>query len=403
MKFVFSDQSFPLSIVKSLFLAGPSPRTRDQFDWRHNAIAYLKSINYDGTVFIPVPEKYFWGADADDASWSYDFQIDWEKKARHLADIILFWIPREIDYLRQDLGMPAFTTNVEYGRDLYSGKIVYGRPNNAVKCRYLDELYNDIKKTPHSTLEATIQEAVDSLGEGALREDGEVYVPLFIWNTEQFQSWYTNLKSVGNRLVSAKLLHHMKFSNNFVFCYTLSVNIWVEAEQRFKSNEFVFSRTDISSVVAYHTNETTKKTKIVLVKEFRSPVNNNKGFVYELPGGSAAKPGVDPKENASHELAEEAGLHITDLNRFKYVGQRQLVATLSTHQSQVYSIALTREEMEHLEEEERKNSCFGLIGDSEMTYLVIASLDNIFTYSLDYSMLGMIYETINGLSIECNS
>jgi hypothetical protein len=34
----------------------------------------------------------------------------------------------------------------------------------------------------------------------------------------------------------------------------------------------------------------------IIVSEFRSPVNNITGKVYELPGGSSVKIGIDPKE-----------------------------------------------------------------------------------------------------------
>lgn len=77
MQIIFSDHSVPKQIVKSIFLAGPSPRELGVVDWRHEAIKYLKSINYDGTLFIPVPEKRFYGS-SDNKKWSYDDQVDWE-------------------------------------------------------------------------------------------------------------------------------------------------------------------------------------------------------------------------------------------------------------------------------------------------------------------------------------
>ena len=37
--------------------------------------------------------------------------------------------------------MPAFTTNVEFGYYIHTGKITYGRPEKAPKTKYLDWLY----------------------------------------------------------------------------------------------------------------------------------------------------------------------------------------------------------------------------------------------------------------------
>lgn len=37
--------------------------------------------------------------------------------------------------------MPGSTTNVEFGYWVKSGKVLYGRPKDAVKVKYLDWLY----------------------------------------------------------------------------------------------------------------------------------------------------------------------------------------------------------------------------------------------------------------------
>ncbi len=62
--------------------------------------------------------------------------------------------------------MPAFTTNVEFGLYLNSGKIVYGRPDNAPKNRYLDYIYEkEYSKKPFSSLEETLKTCVTTLAE----------------------------------------------------------------------------------------------------------------------------------------------------------------------------------------------------------------------------------------------
>lgn len=386
MHIVFADHPVPKSITKSIFLAGPSPREMGVVDWRHEAIEYLQSIEFDGTLFIPVPEKRFYG-NSDSTTWTYNDQVEWECQCRHVSDVILFWVPRDIKGK-----MPAFVTNIEFGEDLNSGKIVYGRPVTAEKCRYLDKRMLDKGLPVWETLESTFNHAISVLGEGSLRHDGEVFVPLFIWKSPQFQSWYANLKLAGNRLVSAELKSHVMIRNEFLLAYTMAVNVWVEAEQRHKDNEIIFSRTDISTVLAYY--EDGDDTKIVLVKEFRSPVSNSEGFVYELPGGSAVKAGVDPLENAQDELKDETGILIEDLKRFEWVGQRQLAATLSTHQAHLYRVKLNEFEYNQLLGSISSKRNFGLDDDGEKTYVNLVSLKNLGNSLLDYSMLGMIYSAL---------
>lgn len=379
---VFADQEIPKKITKSIFLAGPSPRTQDILDWRHEALSLFAKNEFTGTVFIPVPQDRFYGKD-DSAGWTYDNQVEWECTARNVSDIILFWVPRDIKH-----GMPAFTTNIEFGEDLHSGKIMYGRPENAEKCRYLDKRIVEIKETVFSDLNALIKQCIIKLGEGSLRQEGEVFVPLFIWESEQFQSWYQQLKDNGNKLAHAKLLHHVKFSNGYLFSFILSVNVWVEAEQRFKSNEFVFSRKDISSILPFYKKG--NEIFVVLVKEFRSPVRNDSGMVYELPGGSSLKPGMNPQVNAQHELEEETGIHIEDISRFNFVKNKQLCATLSSHHSYLYKVELTEKEFNEVKENVKNKTSFGVIEDTEIIHLEIIPMNKVMDYPLDYSMIGMI-------------
>jgi hypothetical protein len=394
MLLVFSDDVFPSSVTASLFLAGPSPRSTDELDWRHEALRVLEEKGFKGTIFIPVPRRRFLEGSTDRGSWNYDNQIAWECEARARADLIVFWLAREIDRSKEDLGMPGFTTNFELGEDLRSGKLVYGRPSFAPKCRYMDKRVQELGLPVHDSMVALMDDAVASLGEGAHRSDGEAYVPLFIWRSEQFRTWYGSLKEAGNRLESARLGHHVRFGGKTLFSYVLWVNIWIKAEQRFKTNEFIFSRPDISSVVAYHRRESTGDLLFALVREFRSSVNNSQGFVYEAPGGSSKKAGVDPQVNAGHEMYEEVGLDIEDISRFRFVGNRQVIATLSTHRANVYAIELTEAEFAKLEQAARLQEAFGVAEDTERTYVHLVSMARLFELPVDYSTLGMLFETI---------
>src|SRR5579875_3113661 len=107
MEIIFATDPIPKSITHSIFLAGPSPRSKDVYDWKRKALEILKKINFTGTVFIPVPQGKFEGED-DKASWTYLNQIAWECATRKIADKIVFWVDRDIQGK-----MPGFTTNVE--------------------------------------------------------------------------------------------------------------------------------------------------------------------------------------------------------------------------------------------------------------------------------------------------
>lgn len=391
MQIIFAGEPMPARVVKSVFLEGPSPRTHAVHDWKVDAVEQLQRMGYTGTVFIPIPRQKFNAPGSDEKSWTYDSQIAWEVLARQHADIILCYADRRIEPADPHLGMPGFTTNVEFGEDLASGKLVYGRPDGAEKVKYLDKRIQMLGEPVHVGLAASLQAVLDKLGEGAERREGETAVPLFIWRTPQFQSWYKNLLAAGNTLTHARLLHHVKVGAGVVFSYTLWVNVWVEAEKRHKHNEFIISRTDVSAVLAYHRNRASGDTRVVLVKEFRSPVNNAEGFVYELPGGSSFKPGVDPQVTARDELHEECGLRISDLSRFKPVCTRQVNATSSTHRATLYAIALSEDEMEQLQELADSGQAAGEDDSSERTYVVVAPLADLASLPVDFATLGMVY------------
>lgn len=393
MNLIFADHPMPLAVTRSLFLAGPSPREKSVTDWRLEALALLAELEFDGEVFIPIPEARFYGGD-DSQNWTYDHQVDWECKARHVADQIVFWVPREIAN-----GMPGFTTNVEFGEDLSSGKIVYGRPANAEKCRYLDKRIEGIGLPVHDSLALLLSTALRNLGAGAERTLGEVNVPLFIWRTPQFKSWYRQLRAANNRLDDAKLLDHFRLPNGVVLSFTLSVNVWIEAEQRHKSNEFIIARRDVCSVLAFYRDEEalpdSAPISIVLVKEFRSPGSNPHGYVFELPGGSADSDSeVDPRSVAQQELHEETGLVIEDLNRFRLCGDAQVNATVSTYRAQVYAVELSKDEFLGVQAVVEHAGTFGASGTSERTTVELLNVDKLWSVPLDFATLGMIHTAL---------
>jgi hypothetical protein len=115
---VYAREPIPASGPK-VFLAGPTPRASSGVEsWRPSAIKEL-AASWTGmkplTVLTPESRG---GKRAE----HYDDQVGWETEARAIADAILFWIPRDLHSL------PGFTTNVEFGLDVATGRAVLGCP-----------------------------------------------------------------------------------------------------------------------------------------------------------------------------------------------------------------------------------------------------------------------------------
>ncbi len=144
----YSDQEV-IKGKKSIFLAGPTPRGENVDSWRTGACKTLEQIGFDGVVYVP--ENSTWKPKED-----YVDQAMWERIALTNATVILFWIPRKLP------DMAAFTTNVEFGYWLHSGKVIYGRPNDASKIKYLDWLYKlDYDKNPYEDLQSLLEASVE--------------------------------------------------------------------------------------------------------------------------------------------------------------------------------------------------------------------------------------------------
>lgn len=381
MHIVFSNQELPSYISKSIFLAGPSIRDYTQKDWRHDALAILEQMNYTGTVFVPIPDVVFYGQ-SPLKTGDYNTQISWEQSARSMADIIVFWIPRNIKN-----GMYGLTTNFELGEDLKTGKVVYGRPDHADKTRYLDmvvggPVFND--------LSLLLNHAVSFLKDYE-RTGVEATIPSNVWSSKHFQTWYRLLKDAGNTLESFNVVSVYPESPGPLFFFMAKVSVYVASEDRHKSNEVILGRPDISSVIPYYVDEYGEK-HILLVKEFRSPAVNNKGYVYEFPGGSAGSHEcISAKKNACKELEEEAGLCISE-ERIEYVGVRQLASTFSIHQSHLYKVRMTSEEYLLMKEYSESQKVFEDDWGCERTFCVLINQKDIMSLPVDYTTLGMLME-----------
>jgi len=108
----------------TIFLAGPTPRGgRTELSWRVDFVKQLREASFTGTIINPEL--------ADDADYDYVSQVSWEDEGLNVADLIVFWIPRDMK------NMPALTTNIEFGEWMSSGKCILGYPETAEKMRYL--------------------------------------------------------------------------------------------------------------------------------------------------------------------------------------------------------------------------------------------------------------------------
>lgn len=156
MKIIYSDEDFTLRSdprhdrrpeQDSIFLAGPTPRSKDVASWRPEALEVLTKLGFSGIVLVP--ERRDW------KDWDYLTQVEWEWKGLNNCDLVVFWVPRELNT------MPAFTTNVEFGRHV--SNCVYGRPDNCPKNDYLDWLYEKVNnRKPFNNLTTMLEHVVES-------------------------------------------------------------------------------------------------------------------------------------------------------------------------------------------------------------------------------------------------
>lgn len=379
---VHAGEQPPLRWTASLFLAGPTPRTPEVASWRPQALAAI-GRHWAGpgplVVFLPEPRDEVWP--------EYVHQRTWELHWGDRSDVVLFWIPR-------GPGMPALTTNDEWGRWKDTGRVVLGTPPDAPSVRYQRDYATDHHIPVSDTLDDTVVAALAAIGEGADREGGRREVPLVLWRTRSFQGWLTAQEKAGNELRGARLEWTFRTGprREVVFFWALHAQVYVAAEDRVKDNEVVLSRPDIASVLAYRRAPRAVDSEVVVVREFRSPSSSADGFVLELPGGSQPEP-TAPVETAAIELAEETGL-VVAAERLVPHRSRQQAATVTAHRQFLFSVELTEEEIDLVRGAGRVQSD---PDSSEITYPLVCRVgDLIADGRADWSTLGAIAEVLLG-------
>jgi len=150
MDVIYAHEPLPRANIKTLFLAGPTPRDLNIQSWRPEALSILKRLLFNGAVLVPEPR---------DGKWSGDYfgQLEWEEAALTRADCIVFWVPRKM------AGMPGLTTNDEWGTWKASGKVVFGAPTDAESVRYQRYYAEKLKVPNFYILETTLSKALDNL------------------------------------------------------------------------------------------------------------------------------------------------------------------------------------------------------------------------------------------------
>lgn len=381
---VYALEPFPSTVTKTIFLAGPTPRNGGAKSWREDALTLLAELGYDGHVFIPEASDGVWKND-------YDGQVEWEEEGLNRADVILFWVPRDLTGNTYGTPMPALTTNDEWGFWKKSGKIVWSSPSWADKTSYQRYYAKKYGIPVGSSLKEGLELSLGLINGGAERTGGECQIPLHVWRKKEFQSWLTYQKLAGNILNGGRVLWGYFPKPGFMFCYAVKVDVHVTSENRNKTNEVFFARPDISSVVLY--SPSNDDIDIVLIREFRSTVRNNESFVYELPSGSSVSEIDNVLGVAASEVFEETGLKLNH-NRFKRLETRQLLSTVSIHTASLFACELTREEIDQLKADSAPHG--NHITDSEMTFIEVRTVSEILeSKTIDWTTLGLIFSALH--------
>lgn len=412
MNIVYSLEEPPESFSKSIFLAGPTPLSTDVQSWRPQALELLERKNYNGVVYVPENRP-----GSKEMVIPDDGYPKWEHDAMDKSDLILFWLPRDLTMTPRTISdiakltgpelatykpwlkLPAYTTNVEFGLTAQFGKALFG-PIHGDKNEYLNFVADKFHIPLFHTLEGMLNEALfEILKDGSPRTGGEREIPLHIWKLRAFQNWYQAQKNAGNRLEGATVewISRVRNKPKAIFAFALRPRVYIASEDRVKLNDPVVFRLDISSVVLYKRRPDLYDSEVVLIKEFRTAASTTDGFIWELPGGSSPYI-TDPLQVAVEEVKKEVGLDIGP-DRLDHratwttTGPRQMAATLSTHKSHLFSVALTNKELKWLKSQKGvpHGSDYPDNPTGERVYTEVVKLrDILYNNLVDWGNLGMI-------------
>ncbi|GGV70392.1 hypothetical protein GCM10010499_19750 [Streptomyces thermoviolaceus subsp. apingens] len=191
----YVGQGQPESWEAAVYLCGPTPTDPEEPSWRPSAVAALRTA-WKGpgrlTVFLPEPA-------AGGSYPPYADQIAWEEQTMRRSDVVLFWIPREMNQL------PGLVSNIKWGAWYDSGRAVLGAPPEAERMAYLLHFAEAFGVPVERTLQGAVGAALRAVGRGSHRTGGERAVPLAVWRSEPFQRWYATRRMAGCRLLDARV------------------------------------------------------------------------------------------------------------------------------------------------------------------------------------------------------
>ncbi len=376
---VYASDALPQAFAASLFLGGGAG------SWRQEALRLLAAQHFDGVVLLPEPRL-------PEVTLSTEALWAWEEEALRRCDFILMWLPLE--------SLHDFATVEKWGMWQRSSKLILGTPLR--EGTFLQTAARRRIPVAHS-LSELVHLGQQLCRPGALRRQGECTAPLSLWRSPSFQSWLRALGRAGHRLDSLEVewTYRAHGVGRPPFLWAIRPRIQVHGERRQLGGEVVIGRSDISATVLYHRAASLDSTLVVVVREFRAAVRNHGGFAWMLPGGSAARASErahDARATAAQEVFEETGLRLPP-NQLEPValGDRQLLASLSSHHAQLFRAALSDAQLALLQKTAASGLPLGAT-PSERCYVSVRSVAQLLADAdLDWSQLGMLQYALHDL------
>lgn len=371
-------EALPPAFAASVYVAGGASPA-----WLDELLAQLAGAAFDGVIFVPEVRS---GAAIADANR----HEAWCSEALAISDVLVLHAAEA--YTPSTLSLWADWSRT--GRMILSGPRSEGLSRPSAQRLLCADTPADV---------ATL--VLKFLRPGAIRRAGERTIPLSLWRSPSFQSWYRALTRAGHFLeeVSVEWTHRSRGIGRPPFLWAVRPRVRVRGERRQLSGEVVIGRADVSVSVLYHRLPETAPldTLVVLVREFRAAVRNRGGFAWMLPGGSAAQAGErrsDPRQTAVQEVFEETGLRLPpEQLHAVHAGDRQLVASLASYHAQIFRAELTDDQLATLRATAAEGKALGAT-PSERCFVSVRRLGDVLQDpDFDWSHLGMLMFALGDL------
>ena len=252
-----------------VFLAGP---IQGAPNWQHSVENLFVNEQYSNIVFLS-PRRLSYD------NFNYEEQVLWEKKYMALADVILFWIPEEIENVEGR--SYAQTTRTEFGEYLARGKkIIFGAYKEFPCLRYfeskLKKYYGDSSKS-NSSLESCLKELNDYIcssipttyfisdthfGDSrALELSKRPYNSVETMDYDMIMKWNTTVKPIDNVYHLGDLGDKLDF-----ICYLNGTKYFLEGNYE-RYGKYTYNVNDFDKVFKEPTIITVNDKKYVISHE----------------------------------------------------------------------------------------------------------------------------------------